>query len=68
MQGPSHESRINLSSVSVLSLFLGSVLILFIVENPLSTSAVDTGRVRAIHANLEIVRVQPKMNFHTLFA
>ena len=55
MQGHSHESHINLSSVSVLILFLGSVLILFIVENPLSTSAVDTGIVRAIHANLEIV-------------
>ena len=42
---------LNLSSVSVLSLFLGSVLILIIVENTLSTSAVDTGIVRAIHAN-----------------
>ena len=43
----------SLSSVSVLSLFLGFVLILFIVKNPLSQSAVETGTIKAILANLD---------------
>ena len=53
--GPSEERRMSLSSVSVLSLFLGSVLILFIVENPLSQSAVETGTIKAMLANLDKV-------------
>ena len=53
--GPSEERRMNLSTVSVLSLFLGSVLILFIVENPLSQSAVETGTIKAMLANLDKV-------------
>ena len=51
MHGPSDESRISLSSVS---LFRASVLILFSVENPLSQSAVDTGSMRAMLARWDI--------------
>ena len=53
--GPFDDRRISKSRFVVLRRFLGLVLILFIVENPLSQSAVETGRVRAILASREIL-------------
>ena len=53
--GPSDDSRISISSVVVLNQFLELVLILFIVEKPLSQSAVEIGRGREMLANLERV-------------
>ena len=53
--GPSDDKRINMSNVVVLSRFLESLLILFMVEKPLSQSAVEIGSVREMLANLERV-------------
>jgi hypothetical protein len=53
--GPSEESRMRRSSVVVLMRFLLSVLILFIVEKPLSQSAVVTGRARTIAVSCDSI-------------
>lgn len=50
--GPSIEILIKQSRVDVISLFLKSVLILFIAEKLLSQVAVETGRVSPMHASL----------------
>ena len=51
--GPSEEIRMSISSVSVFSLFLGAVLILFSVEKRRSQSAVETGKTRATAESFE---------------
>ena len=46
--GRSEDKRINMSNVVVLSRFLESVFILFMVEKPLSQLAVEIGRVASL--------------------
>ena len=55
MSGPSIEILIRLSIVVVISLFRSGVLIRFIVENTLSTSADDAGSTATYASNWEMM-------------
>ena len=60
--GPSDSRQISKSRFTVLRRFLGLVLIIFIVENPLSQLAAEIGRVRMILVAERYNGTDKKMN------